>query len=488
MRAGKFIALDIGVDGIKLAEFKRHASGQLELLDVGMALFANDPPSGMTEEAVGATTLKRLLDERKLSVRAAAVALDGHFVFSRLVKLPPVSPEKLAQTIRHEAVQNIPFPLDEVVWDSHLVAADAPEPEVLLVAAKTDLVAGMVHAVSAAGLSPEFIDAGPAAMGNAVRYCCPDLSGPVLVVDMRAQSSGLVFIDGPRTFFRTLPVACNMMERLVQEISRSITFYRNQQDGRVPELLLLAGELAGLDEPERHLSERLKLPVRIFDPLQHIKVAETLDVAEPHRFGVLVGLAVRRAALSAMAINLVPRALERERLFRRRQPVMVACAALAALIAGIWAAGLLHLSGLVAQESAAVGARIAALEQVENQLIPIERKIAGLGARAAVYHGLVRQRTQWLVSLAELRARLPEGMFLSELAPLREDGALVGMRITVISYLDKEPAGEDAVILLRDRLRASERFSEKTSVFKRPTKLLFARWFILDVYLEEPGA
>lgn len=488
MKSGKFIALDIGEDCIKLAEFNRHGSGQLELLGVGIAPLANGLPPGMAKEAVVAATLKRLLDEMRPSSHAAVVALDGHSVFSRLVKLPPVGPDKLAQTVRHEAVQNIPFAIDEVEWDYHLIDADAAEPEVLLVAAKAELVAGLVHAVAAVGLSPEFIDVGPAALGNAVRHSYPELAGPVLVADLGMHASSLLFLDGARTFFRTLPVPGNMMERLIQEIGRSITFYRNQQEGRAPELLLLAGELAGLDEPERHLADRLKLPVQMLDPLRNIGVAGSVDVAGAHRFGVLAGLAVRGAAPRAMQINLMPKAIERERLFRRKQPMMVACAAVAVLIAGSWAVGVRYLSGLAAQESTAVGARIAALEQVEGQLVPLEREMAELERRATAYHDVAGKRTQWLESLLELRGRLPDGMFVSALEPLLEDGALAGMRLTVISYLDKEPEGEDAVILLRDRLRASPRFSERTSVFKRPSKRLFARRFILDVYLEEPGA
>jgi len=372
------------------------------------------------------------------------------------------------------------------VWDYQLVDADALEPEVLLVAAKADLVVGLAHAVAAAGLSPELIDVGPAALGNAVRHSYPDLTEPAMVVDLGSQSSTLVFIDGARSFFRTLPVSGKMMERLVQEISRSITFYRNQQAGNAPGLLLLAGELDGLDEPERHLADRLKLPVRLLDPFKHIKLGATVDVADAHRLGVLAGLAVHHAAPCAVMINLMPEALERERRFRRRQPLIVACVAMAALMAGIWAAGMLHLAGLARQESAAVGARIAELGQVENQLVAVERDLAGLSVQAKIYHGLLGRRTHWLESLLELRRRLPEGMFLSALDPIREDGALAGMRLTVTSYLDKEPEGQDAVILLRDSLRASERFSERTSVFKRPTKRLFARRFILDVYLGEP--
>jgi type IV pilus assembly protein PilM len=437
----------------------------------------------MAQEAVVATTLKRLLDEKGISTQAAIIALDGHFVFSRVVKLPPVSSEKLEQTVRYEAVQNIPFPLDEVVWDYQIFDESATEPEVLLMAVKADLVGGMAHAASAAGLSLDLIDVAPAALANAVRYTYSDLAEAVLVVDIGASSSNLVFIDGARTFFRTLPVDGDQPERMIQEIGRAITFYRNQKEGRAPGRVLLAGEPSGI---ESQLAERLNLPVEFLDPLKKIKSNTNVDVATGSRLGELVGLAVRYAGSCAVEINLIPEPLRKEQRFRRRQPLMVACAAVAVLLAGTWAAGLSTLSKLAAEESVQVGARIAELEKTEDQLIQIERQIAELEHRGAVYGAAIGRRTFWLESLMELRQRMPDGVCLLAIKPIRVSDRLTGMEISGISYLDKELEGVDTLIELRDTLRSSKRFSAETEVASRPTKKEFARTFVINVFFEEP--
>jgi hypothetical protein len=323
-----------------------------------------------------------------------------------------------------------------------------------------------------------------------VRYNYPGLPEAVVVVDIGEKASNLVFVDGDRTFFRPLPVAESMPERMIQEVSRSITFYRNQQQGRAPGRVLLAGAVGDHPELERHLAEQLNLPVELFNPLQKIKLGAKVEAASlahtMYRFGVLAGLAVRGVVPRAVEINLVPEALKKERRFRRKQPLMAACVVVAALIAGTWAFGLTRLTWLVSQESAAVGARIDALERIESRLVPLEERRDELEHRGKAYREIIGRRTLWVETLLELREQLPRGMFLLETEPIRKADVLTGIRISVVSYLDRETRGQDAVILLRDSLRACPRFSDQTKVVTRPTKKLFARNFVIDVFFTEP--
>ncbi|WP_372845717.1 pilus assembly protein PilM [Pontiella sp.] len=475
MKADRFIALEIGPDFIRMGVFARRSPDNLELIDYGSIAIASDPAIEMAREALVATALKRLLDERKPAVRKAVVAIDGPSVFSRLVKLPPVAPEKVAQTIRHEAVQNIPFPIDEVVWDAHVVDAAAPEPEVLLVAVKAALVNGLVHAVAANGLQVERVDVAPAALANVVRNGYPGSSECRLLVDAGKDSTNLVFVDGDRVFFRSLPVGGSMGQRLVQEIQRSISFYCSQQGGNDPTRILLAGGFGNLGETE----SRLGIPVEAFNPLQGVRLS--VVVADSADLAVLAGMAMP----AALCINLVPEALEKERRLQKRQPLILACVAAAVLIGAVWIAGLRRMADVARREAAIVGARVAELELLEGELVPLERRIDRLLGRTEIYGEAVGQRTFWLETLQEIRTCLSDGMFLVGSEPLKDGEQTAGLRITVVSYLDKETKGIDAVVQLRDRLRESARFSDETKVFRRPTKRQFSRSFVLDVHFAE---
>lgn len=480
MKPDRFIALDIGSEGIGLAVFAVGADRAIELLDHGFAPLDANPPAEMAREALVATTLKRLLDEKKPAVRSVCVCIEGQAVFSRLVKLPPVPPDRLRQTIHHEAVQHIPFPLGEVVWDAHVADPAAAEPEIVLAAVKADLVEGLVAAIEANGLSIKAIDVAPAALANAVRFNYPDLDGPALAVDAGRHSTNLVFLDGARTFFRTLPVSAGMSARLVHEIERSITFYRTQQEGNAPRRILVAGGLESLAGE----GSRLGLPVEAFDPLRRISTG--LPKSGLAGLGVLVGLAARFACEQAIVLDLLPDALKTERQVKRRLPLWAACGTAALLIGLVWIGGLHQMNRALKAKVGEVGKNIHALRQVEKQLLPREARIRELEERTETYRAAVERRTFWLEALQELRERLPEGMFLLQSEPLREGDRMSGMRVTVLSYLDKEPEGKDAVLVVRDALRESARFNEETRVFSRPTKQLFARRFVLDLFFKEP--
>jgi Tfp pilus assembly PilM family ATPase len=75
-------------------------------------------------------------------------------MFSKFVKLPPVEPGKVNQIIQHEAQQNVPFPLAEVVWDYQILGSTGGgELEVLLVAVKADIVEGLFRVTESSGLA-----------------------------------------------------------------------------------------------------------------------------------------------------------------------------------------------------------------------------------------------------------------------------------------------------------------------------------------------
>jgi Tfp pilus assembly PilM family ATPase len=92
-------------------------------------------------------------------------------IFARFVKLPAVEEEKIERIIAFEAQQNVPFPLEEVVWDYQLAGGGGDEQiQVVLVAIKTDLVESINAAVEATGLRTAVVGVASMALYNAFRY------------------------------------------------------------------------------------------------------------------------------------------------------------------------------------------------------------------------------------------------------------------------------------------------------------------------------
>src|SRR6201996_282838 len=139
LNAKSVLPVDFGAGSLKLAEFEVDEAGGLRLKQYAVKSLGAEGAQESTREAVMQKALQELLAERGIHSKNVNVCAPGFHVFSKFVKLPPVDTSKVTQIIQYEAQQNVPFPLDEVVWDYQILGASATnELEVLLVAVKTE--------------------------------------------------------------------------------------------------------------------------------------------------------------------------------------------------------------------------------------------------------------------------------------------------------------------------------------------------------------
>ena len=139
-----FLAVDFGAGSLKLAEFEVNEAGGLRLKQYGLKSLGAEGAQDSAREAVVQSALQGMLAEKGIKARNVNVCAPGFHVFSKFVKLPPVDANKVTQMIQYEAQQNVPFPLEEVVWDYQILGSTpGGELEVLLVAIKADIVEGL---------------------------------------------------------------------------------------------------------------------------------------------------------------------------------------------------------------------------------------------------------------------------------------------------------------------------------------------------------
>src|SRR5882762_4281676 len=100
----RIISLNLGSQTIGLAEFQAKAEGGLVLQNY---------------------RLREVMAELQIRHEAVNYAVPAQSVFARFVKLPAVEEEKIERIIAFEAQQNVPFPIDEVVWDYQLIGGGA---------------------------------------------------------------------------------------------------------------------------------------------------------------------------------------------------------------------------------------------------------------------------------------------------------------------------------------------------------------------------
>ncbi|MEI8352801.1 MAG: pilus assembly protein PilM, partial [bacterium] len=203
----RILSLDIGNSKLVLAEFRLSGVKNLELVNYAISPLGFDPETTTDSSAYIVSGIRDAMRVSGIRPGPVALSVSGQMVFPRYVKLPPVTPDKIAQIVKYEAQQNVPFPIDEVVWDYQLVGQETGELSVLLVAVKGDLVKNLTDCVEAAGLDPVLVDVSPLALYNTVRYNYSDLAGCTMILDMGARSTNVVFVEGSKIFSRSIPVA-----------------------------------------------------------------------------------------------------------------------------------------------------------------------------------------------------------------------------------------------------------------------------------------
>ena len=114
-------------------------------------------------------SIREAIDNAKIRNKNVAAAVCGHSVIVKKVSLPVMTRDELDEQIRWEAEQYIPFDVNEVNLDFQILdsADDQGQMDVLLVAAKKDLIDDYVQVISEAGLIPVAIDVAAFAVENA---------------------------------------------------------------------------------------------------------------------------------------------------------------------------------------------------------------------------------------------------------------------------------------------------------------------------------
>src|SRR5882724_7022082 len=205
-----FLAVDFGAANLKIAEFEITDAGGLLLKEYGLRSLGQEGGQEAARDALTQRALQELLAEKAYGSKNLNICAPGFHTFSKFVKLPPVDTSKVTQIIQYEAQQNVPFPLEEVVWDYQILgAAPSGELEVLLVAIKGDIVEGLFRAAEGAGSKLSLVDVSPAALANAFRYSYGDLEGCSMLLDIGAKTSNLLFFDKENIYARGINIGAN---------------------------------------------------------------------------------------------------------------------------------------------------------------------------------------------------------------------------------------------------------------------------------------
>jgi type IV pilus assembly protein PilM len=460
----RIVALDLGTQSVSLAEFRSEAHGSLVLQSYRSTELQADPAHDATRHSQVKFAVQEMVAAAGVKGQAINYAIAAQSVFTRFVKLPSVGEEQVEQIVTFEAQQNVPYPINEVVWDYQLVeTGDSAQVEVVIVAIKSDLLDEINESVESAHLTTTIVDVSPMALFNAFRYNYSDVTDCALIIDIGARTTNLVFIEPQKVFSRSISsggntitaaiakefhepfgaaeerkkrdgfvslggayadpddpevarvskITRNTMTRLHAEISRSISFYRAQQAGAQPSRIFLAGATTSMPYMREFFQEKFQLPVEFFNPLRNVTVSNTLDMEEigrkAHTFGGLVGLALRSVSSCPMELNLRPAGVIRRQIAAKQKPAFVLAAV--CLLAGLTAWWLYYdkiaqLTSDYTQQR--LQPRVVALQAIKTKMDVVVKQTKDQQEFAQPLLRAVQDRDYWVKVINDINGRLPE--------------------------------------------------------------------------------
>jgi type IV pilus assembly protein PilM len=341
------VGLDIGSSSVKLVHLKERKGG-FALQAFGSAPL---PPEAIVDGALMNSAaivqaVQELVAAQKVKGKDVAIGVRGHSVIIKKISLPRMTQEELDESIQWEAEQYIPFDVKDVNIDTQILTREgdaAGQMDVLLVAAKKDMISDYTSVCNEAGLTATVVDVDAFAVQNAFETNYEQPAGqPVVLINVGAAVSNInIVLDGNATFTRDITLGGNAfteeiqkqlnisyeeaealkvggqgetdavvpqeVERVIQgvadqmagEIQRSLDFYAaTAADSRIAKVYL-SGGTARIPALFKVIEQRAGVPVEIMNPLKNIEVDDkrfdpaSLMAAAPAA-AVAVGLALRR--------------------------------------------------------------------------------------------------------------------------------------------------------------------------------------------------
>lgn len=311
-----------------------------------------------------------------LSGAQIAISIPGHQSFARFAKLPPVEPKKIPDIVKFEAVQQIPFPLEDVEWDFQTFASpDSPEVEVGIFAVTQDRIRERLRMLEDVGIVPDIATLSPISVYNAFAYdldFTENMPGTILL-DIGTMATDLVIAHSGRVWVRTFPIGGHQFTEalvetfkvpyskaeklkreaeqtkharhvfqamrpvftdLVQEVQRSIGYYQSLHPDANLKRLIGTGSTFRLPGLRKYLKQQLQLDVYRLEQFKKINV----DGPRAGEFqtnilnlGSAFGLALQGLGMASLNANLMPVKMVRDAMWKRKIGWFGAAAAVAAV-------------------------------------------------------------------------------------------------------------------------------------------------------------
>lgn len=239
-RSRDLVGLDIGSHALKLVELRQKGK-TFELATFGIQPLPSEAivEGAIMDSSAVAEAIDTLFVNNNVKKTDIATSVSGGSVIIKKISLPAMSEDELAESIRWEAEQYIPFPIDEVNLDHKTLRGSAAEGgmmDIVLVAVKKDMIGFYANVITQAGKRPMVVDVDAFAVQNAFELNYKNDVGPnevIALINIGASLINMNIIQGEISLFtRDISTGGNLYTETVQrELNLSRDHAENLKKG-----------------------------------------------------------------------------------------------------------------------------------------------------------------------------------------------------------------------------------------------------------------
>ena len=341
-RKQSLVGLDIGSHSVKIAELQSQAKGH-RLVNWGISTpLAEAIVDGeIMDRQLVVDAISNLLESRGITARNVVASVSGRAVIVKKITMNRLSADDAQHAVYWEAEQHVPYDINDVSLDFEILGPAPNDPkmmQVLLVAAKKEMVMSFADLIREAGLQPLIVDVDSFATQNALEanydFSPSDVvatlnvgaeitninitQGGVPYFTKDLQVGGHSFIEAAqRKFnlsqteaaaavrgesgagFEIAPLVEQACESLATALERAQAYLRTAAEaGAVTRIMLCGGSALTPGLPE-FLNRRFGVPAEIANPLSRVAYDPALFAGQDvmkvaPQLTVAIGLALRR--------------------------------------------------------------------------------------------------------------------------------------------------------------------------------------------------
>ncbi|MBA2115717.1 pilus assembly protein PilM [Bremerella alba] len=394
MAVGKAVwGIDIGQSALKALKCRMHEDGFWMVAEAFDFIEYPNPlnQAGAGSEGLIKDALREFLSRNDIRNDTISISVPGQAGLARFFKAPPVEAKRIADIVKYEAKQQIPFPLEDVIWDyqpmpgSHEEEGISLETEIGIFAMKRDQIFRSLQPYLDTGIDVDFVQLTPISLYNFVandqltinplkeEYDPANQPNSYVIVSMGTETTDLVITNGFRVWQRSLPIGGNHFTKqltkdlkltfakaehlkrhaseaenaklvfqamrpvfndLVTEIQRSIGFFQTLDRKAKISRIIPIGNGMKLPGLVPYLGKNLGYDVVELDGYQKLTGTEVTSAPSFREnmlsFATCYGLCLQGLKKSALRTNLLPQEILVDRIVRQKKPWAVA--ALASLL------------------------------------------------------------------------------------------------------------------------------------------------------------